>query len=412
MLLRFRFGNHGSVNEEQELSLVASSLKDDDRGLIGLPSAGLSVVPAAVIYGANASGKSTILDAFRYFRFMVRSSHTRENPGSSLPRQVHMLDPAAASKSSGFEVDFLHEGVRYNYGFAVSKYAIEDEWLMAYPRERPQHLFSRRKQKFKFSRLLKGRNQLISELTRPDSLFVSAGAQNDHEVLSIVSKYVNSWRVNDPTMGGFGSWTPDKVDRRVIEFLSRIGTGVVSYQRKKLKPPPGSEAFIKDFRRVLARHFKDQRTTEQIVMDAPTSVLELGHRAKDGRDIYFALEAESDGTRRLLVLLSTAFEALEKGTLLLVDELDASLHTHACEEVVSLFSNKKINKNGAQLIATTHDTNLMKSDVLRRDQLWFVSKDASGASRLYPLTDIRTRRGDNIEKGYLEGRFGAIPHQP
>ena len=95
--------------------------------------------------------------------------------------------------------------------------------------------------------------------------------------------------------------------------------------------------------------------------------------------------------------------------LLFIDELDSSLHTHACEAVLKLFCTRKINQNGAQLVVTTHDTHLMKSKVLRRDQLWFTEKGVSGATKLYPLSDIRTRKDDNIEKGYLDGRFGAVP---
>ena len=103
------------------------------------------------------------------------------------------------------------------------------------------------------------------------------------------------------------------------------------------------------------------------------------------------------------------FRALDEGTLLVIDESDASLHTQACEAVLALFSSATTNPKGAQLIATTHDTNLLRSPLLRRDQIWFTEKDAEGATHLYPLTDIRTRKGDNLEKGYLQGRYGAIP---
>ena len=108
-------------------------------------------------------------------------------------------------------------------------------------------------------------------------------------------------------------------------------------------------------------------------------------------------------------MLGFVFRALDQGVPICVDELDASLHTHASEAVLELFCSSDTNPKGAQLIATTHDTNLMKSSALRRDQLWFVDKDAGGATQLYPLSDIRTRRGDDFEKGYLQGRFGGVP---
>ncbi len=137
--------------------------------------------------------------------------------------------------------------------------------------------------------------------------------------------------------------------------------------------------------------------------------IEFAHRGLTGEPIYLGLNRESAGTRRLLILLSRAFQALDRGAPMVIDELDLSLHTQACEAVLALFSSPKTNPKGAQLIATTHDTNLLRSTLLRRDQIWFTDKDEEGATHLYPLTDIRTRKGDNIEKGYLQGRYGAIP---
>ena len=137
--------------------------------------------------------------------------------------------------------------------------------------------------------------------------------------------------------------------------------------------------------------------------------IELGHRGRDGKPVYFDLDRESAGTRRLLVTLGFAFRALDEGTALVIDELDASLHTHASEAVLKLFCSPETNAKGAQLVATTHDTSLMATALLRRDQLWFSEKGADGATQLYPLSDIRTRKGDNIERGYLQGRYGAVP---
>jgi AAA15 family ATPase/GTPase len=144
-------------------------------------------------------------------------------------------------------------------------------------------------------------------------------------------------------------------------------------------------------------------------LDEGRGVIQLAHKGRDGSVVFLDLDSESAGTRRLLMLLGGVFSALDQGAPLLVDELDASLHTQACEAVLRLFCSPETNPLGAQIIATTHDTNLLRSPVLRRDQIWFTEKDAEGATHLYPLTDIRTRKGDNFEKGYLQGRYGAIP---
>ena len=111
----------------------------------------------------------------------------------------------------------------------------------------------------------------------------------------------------------------------------------------------------------------------------------------------------------LLNFLTSKTKALDWGSIVIIDEIDSSLHTRACEQIIALFQSPKTNPKGAQLIATTHDTNLLNPDTLRRDQIWFTEKDGEGATHLYPLTDIHTRKGDNIEKGYLQGRFGAVP---
>ena len=139
--------------------------------------------------------------------------------------------------------------------------------------------------------------------------------------------------------------------------------------------------------------------------------LELSHRGGGGDNVYLDIDRESAGTRRLLFMLGPIFRALDEGTLIVIDELDASLHTRACEAILELFGSQKTNPHGAQLVVTTHDTNLLHSPLVRRDQIWFVELNKKGATRVFPLTDIRTRKDDNIEKGYLQGRYGAIPNQ-
>jgi AAA15 family ATPase/GTPase len=135
----------------------------------------------------------------------------------------------------------------------------------------------------------------------------------------------------------------------------------------------------------------------------------LSHAGKDGLEVSLPFLTESRGTRRLIGLLMRAFDAIDRGSILFVDELDASMHTLLSMKLLELFSDNEINRNGAQLVATTHDTNILCLKTVRRDQIWFVEKDSDGATSVYPLTNIRTRNTDNLEKGYLQGRFGAIP---
>jgi AAA15 family ATPase/GTPase len=168
---------------------------------------------------------------------------------------------------------------------------------------------------------------------------------------------------------------------------------------------------VKEFQREIEGIMKKlfNPTPEVFLDDGPRYTVKLSHINRYGNSVEFDFEDESDGTRRLFSLLVHIFRALDTGATIFIDELSASLHTLAGEALLALFSSPTTNPKGAQLIATTHDTNLLRSSLLRRDQIWFTEKDREGSTHLYPLTDIRTRKGDNIERGYLQGRYGAIP---
>ena len=404
MLLRFTVANHLSIKDRQALSLVASSLKDKENGLIACAMVpGGRLLPAAVIYGANASGKSNLIDAVQFMLSAVLSSHSRGEPGAAIPRTPYALDPACAEKPSVFEIDFVAGEVRYQYGFEALDKEFQSEWLYTFPSNRRQILFERRSgNHFNFGRALKGRNTVIADLTRPNSLFISAAAQNDHEQLSkIVSFFQSLLSVTAISVNATEvRLVSEKIDDRVIQFLGKIGTGVIAFRQSEKEISERARAFRKEVNSVIQKYMKEW---QEVGTDEKYLVTELGHQGCNDDPIFFDLERESTGTRRLLPLLIDVFRVLGKGSPLLIDELDASLHTHACEAVLALFSSIATNPNGGQLIATTHDTNLLRSALLRRDQVWLTEKDAEGATHLYPLTDIRTRKGDNLEKGYLAG---------
>lgn len=414
MLLQFNVSNHLSFKEDQQLSLVASSLKDVNTGLIRSESLKqLDVLPAVVIYGANASGKSNLVDALSFVRSVIMLSHSRGEASGGVPRTPFALDPQCRNEATTFDIEFVLNDVRYNYGFECDDEAFLSEWLFTFPHGHRRTLFERDHQSFKFGRSLSGRNTIISELTRPNSLFLSAAVQNAHEKLTEVASFFQKIQL-DSSISVAGEMVnakilPDmQVDDRVIEFLKRIGTGVTGYRRNKAQVPDE----VKEVHLLVSQALKNLKN-KSISWDdnntLETEEIELAHIGRDGEEVYFKLDRESAGTRRLLILLGRVCRALDEGGILIVDELDASLHTQACEAVLAFFSDPIKNPHGAQLIATTHDTNLLASGLLRRDQIWFAEKGPDGASNLYPLTDIRTRSDDNLERGYLQGRFGAVP---
>ena len=340
-------------------------------------------------------------------------SHSQGDPAGGVPRLTFALDAKSSSLPSIVDMDFVVDGVRYHYGFEATDKAFTSEWLYAFPRGRQQILFEREgERKVRFGRELKGRNKVIADLMRPNSLFLSVATQNDHKLLSKVSSFFASLTFNssvsvESAMVSF-LFIDDDVDNRTINFLEKIGSGVTGCRKKETDIPEEQKKFMQEIY-AASDKFTGEERAKSIPLREKNIDIELSHNSADGKKRYLAIERESAGTRRLLVLLNSAFRALDKGELLIIDELDASLHTQACEAILALFSNKDTNPKGAQLVATTHDTNLMKSEHLRRDQIWFTEKDKGGATHLYPLSDIQTRKNDNIEKGYLQGRYGAIP---
>lgn len=411
MMLRFAVSNHCSICEEQEISLVASSLKDFEDGLIDTEALrDLRVLPAIIIYGANASGKSNLIDALSTMKTIVLDSHSKGKPGGKIPRRKFALRSECGHEPTSMEAEFVVEGIRYQYGFEFFDDKVEAEWLFSYPHGRRRSLFEREKNKFVFGRSLKGQNRVISALTRRNSLFVSAATQNDHEDLVRINNFFQDLEIERSVslIGPQVSFAIGEhgVDERAVRFLGEIGTGVVDYRRSSVPIPDEINRMRKAIEKALSEAVGDDFSLGD---DDTEEKIQLGHETIDGAAEYFDLDWESAGTRRLLVLMGRVFRALDEGATIIVDELDASLHTHACEAVLALFSSRSTNPLGAQMIATTHDTNLLRSSFLRRDQIWFTEKDRRGATEVFPLTDIATRRGDNIETGYLQGRFGALP---
>ena len=414
MLLRFRVRNFLSLREEQELSFVASPLRDADSPVrqVGEISK-YDVLTAAVIYGANASGKSNVITALRHFQWDVRNSHSQRNANAKINRREFALDLESSEEPTMFEIDFLSDGVRFTYGYEVTKEHYVSEWLYGFPKGVVSTYFERDFQEFKFGRSLKGRNKTISEFTRKNSLFLSSATQNDHNQLSKISEFISKIRIQSNISVSSESATTSlgkkELDKRAVDFLASIGTGVCGFRTEEEEMPEEAKAFTSALMKAFSETLEDMPDIDPSAFPETRTKIELGHMSKEGELKYFDLSNESAGTRRLLVLLGPIFSVLDEGGLIAIDEIDASLHTKAGELIVSLFNNKETNPKGAQLIATTHDTNLLMSDMIRRDQIWFTEKDMTGATSLYPLTDISTRKGDNLERGYLQGRFGAVP---
>jgi AAA15 family ATPase/GTPase len=414
MLIRFAVENHLSIKKRQELSLVASSLQDEGADLITVRD--IKLVPAALLYGANASGKSNFVSALMFLQRAVVSSHTEAKPKSKIPISPFRLDRKSKSLPTKIDVDFFLGGVRFHYGFVATIDAFTEEWLYAFPSGKKQTWFYRdsRNRSIKFGKNLKGSLKTIGGLTRPNSLFLSAAAQNAHKQLTPVFEYLSgfsvSYEIENRSVDAGVAFADGSIDERIIRFLQQADTGIVAHRFGELIPDTiDKKGLLSDMLGIFRKYAPEGQEFASGLEKMDLREISLGHSTNTKRPEFFDLRLESAGTLRLLVLLRPIFEALDRGSLVVIDELDASLHTYLAEKIVMLFNSRKTNPKGAQLIATTHDTNLLCAGCVRRDQVWFVEKDHTGASTLYPLTDIRTRATDNLEKGYLQGRFGAVP---
>ena len=419
MIISFEVENFRSIHERQEISFVASNLRDCTDGIIETDAFSEGrLLPALLIYGPNAAGKSNIIKALKAMIETVLFSQTKGGPGGKIPtHRPFLLDSSSKENPTEFEINFILDGVRFNYGFAVCSSEVTEEWLYSYPHGTPRKLFLRNKQEFSFSRYLKGRNAAIADLTRANSLYISAAAQTGHEMLSRVFNFFDSVQI-ETSLSMTGSAAERRIkdehnweiDDDVIEYLRDINTGVIGYRTKDREISEEERAISKKIGLAVKSIFDEVDAEFELhATDDVEKVIELEHQGVDGFRSHFPIQMESAGTLRLLSALPKVLGVLRTGGLIIFDELDLSLHTHAAEKLLRMFCSKTLNPHGAQLLTTTHDTNLMESECLRRDQIWFVEKGTDGASEIYPLTDIHTRPSDNIEKGYLQSRFGATP---
>lgn len=390
MLLRFAVSNYGSIHERQELSMVASSLKDNTDSLI--PWSRTShrpvqsfLLPAAVILGPNASGKSLFVDAILFLRSLVLYSHSHGNFATSIPRNPFRLAPGSSREPSIFVIEFLVKGVHHEYGCVLQDKQVDAEWLYRFPSGRRQILFERTGLDFHFGRSLRGPNKRIALFTRPNSLFLSTAGQNNHEELKPVLRFFMAMDgvrslAPAPTLIASALHDLDKVDARILQFLRQIDTGIIGFSRETRTKSKEELDFERRLWAVAASHFNIDVVAQTRQENDEDISLELTHAGKDNHHAVFAIEEESAGTVRLLLILPLLFAALDTGAVLVLDELDVSLHTLVCELILDLFSSPQTNPNRAQLITTTHNTELLQSPTLRRDQFWLTDKDPEGAT--------------------------------
>lgn len=412
MLVEFRVKNFRSLRDEQVLSLVAA--KDNTLQDTNTQATGIGAVPAllrsAVIYGANASGKSNLIKALQYMRGVVTASATVIQPGQTYAVQGFKLDATVAEQPSEFEVTFLLDGVRYQYGFAMTPERIVSEYLLVYKAFKPQRWFTRSvddatgKDVYVFGQGLKGAKHLWEGATRTNSLFLSMAVQLNSDALRPVFDWFANHLVIFNEQAPLGlQMSLDMLKhaqgrKDICQFLLRADISITDIDVETRKV--SGQAVHVD---LVAG--KTEIKTEEM----EESKLRFHHVTKQGKAVFDLMD-ESNGTRNLLFLAGPVLNVLKKGYTLIIDELDTSLHTLLVRELVRLFHRASFNSEQAQLIYTTHDTSLLDApNLLRRDQVWFVEKNGEQASELVSLCEFSPRKNEALERGYLMGRYGGVP---
>lgn len=415
MLIDFSVSNFRSIRARQTLSMVAASY--DEMLALNTFESGLSnsmprLLRSAVLYGPNASGKSSLIQALDFMQSLVLQSHGHQ-AGDKLRTSPFKLTAASRNDDCEFEIAFVEQDVRYEYGFRCNRNRITEEWMLAYPQGRAQKWFHRvldpstGKDVYKFSSSFEGgrKRQDWANETLENTLFFSKAIQNKHEQLRPAFDWFRERLriVSAPhaLSSGYSVKCCSKEEgrRRIVSFMNSADLNITDIRLDE-------EIFSVDqLPRELPSVIREEISKE---MDGKklTTPKFIHRDIETEESIEFDEEDESDGTRALFAFAGPWLDVTENELILVVDELDTSLHPMMVHHLVKSLHHEG---NKSQLIFTTHDTTLLSQRILRRDQVWFMEKDEQQASRLYPLSIFSPRDQEAIERGYLNGRYGGIP---
>lgn len=415
MLLEFSVGNYLSFKTKTTLSLAATSIKEHvDTNIFSTER--LDLLKGAVIYGANASGKSNFIKAMSTMRRLVLQSFEQSST-DELDIVPFLLNTDTEQSASFFETVFIIDNIRYRYGFEVDDKQIHAEWLFEAPKNAERPLFVREEDGIE---VMKGfpEGKDLEERTRDNALFLAVVDQFNGKI----AKTIMQWFDNFITISGlshegykgvtFSMLENKNTSSTLLNFYKKLDLGFddINISKKPFDPKelPNNmpESLVKQLITDLEGAFK---------IDIKTIHKKYNSKGKLVGNVEFDMRSqESSGTNKLFNISGPVFDVLNDGGVLVIDELDASLHPLLTLAVTKLFNSKEFNQNNAQLIFATHDTNLLYYGNYRRDQIYFVEKDSYGSSDMYSLVEYKEegktiRKDRSFEKDYIEGRYGAIP---
>lgn len=424
MIIYFSVENYRSIKQEQVLSLVRSAGAEMPNNFFESSAPNTpALLKSAVIYGANASGKSNVIKALSSMLQIIRNS-TEKKLGQDISTESFLFDTIARNEPTVYDIsvimslpndDGVLQEMRVDYGFVCDRKMIYEEWLSIYPKGRERNWFHREydsKQNdyvWKISDYLKGEKESWKNQTRSDQLFLSTATHLNSEQLKPVYQFfsnaiciIRTDRISNELSKTLCKHS-EQDKRLLISLLKSAGIEVEDIVFEK--PRISLENLPDDLPDVIRKEIV-QNLEEQIIAQNETFFVysdEMNNPQK------INLRHESDGTQKLFEFAGLILAVLQQGHVLVIDELNKSLHPDLVRFSVKLF-NSSLNQNNAQLIFTTHETSVLRKDLLRRDQIWFCEKNNDRSTKLYPLTDFKPHiNREDIEEYYLHGRYGAKP---
>ncbi|HFA47897.1 MAG TPA: ATP-binding protein [Bacteroidetes bacterium] len=422
MFVQFTFKNFKCFKEEAKISLIASNYDRNTRegeNLIPVGKFNLKLLKSAIVYGANASGKTKLVEALGFMRHFVLNSSKEGQIDEPIGVKPFLLSSETVDEPSTFEIIFIHENIMYRYGFEADSEKIHSEWLYHKTKIKEVELFYRDFQDFEIhKRKFKVADLVENDRIRPNALLLSVAASwNDQLAKKIFDWFRTCNIISGLREEGYEGYSMARIQKKkenkseAIRFLRSADLGIEDLNIKTLDFDNLPKEFPEALKEAIRKRRKENKEVE-FLSDVVTY-----HKRFDSNNlsedlVEFSMEDdESSGTKKYFALSGPVLETLKNGEILIVDELANKLHPNLTRKLIEVFNSKEKNPNNAQLIFNTHDTGLLRSGLFRRDQIWFTEKNRYGASILYSLSDFKgIRKEEDFEKNYVKGKYGAIPY--